>query len=68
MFLCMVCYLLKEPVLTHWATPINLAAMHILNNQQLQWQPPNVNNTMATINMQIKIYTLSLLLSVQFHS
>ena len=28
--------------------------MHILNNQQLQWEPPNLNKTMATINMEIK--------------
>ena len=48
--------MLKELVLTHWAIPITLAAMHmhLLNNQQLQWQPPNFNRTMATINMQIK--------------
>ena len=71
MFLCIVCHLLKELGLTHHATPINLTArhMHISSNQQLQWQPPNFNKTMATINMQIKIYTLPLLLiSVQFHS
>ena len=68
-FLCIVCHLLKEPVLTHWATSINLTAMHmhIYNNQQLQWQQPNLNN-MATINMQIRIYTLPLLLTnVQYH-
>ena len=62
MFLCTVCHLLKELVLIHWAKPINVTAMHmhILNNQQLQWQPPNYNKTMATINMQIKIYTFPL--------
>ena len=66
MFPCTVCHLLKELVLTHWVTPINLTArhMHILHNQQLQWQPPNFNKTMATINMQIKIYTLPLLLQM----
>ena len=44
--------------------------MHILHNQQLQWQPNNLKKkTMATIDMQIKIYTLPLLLtSVQFLS
>ena len=71
MFLCMVCHLLKELVLTHWATPINLTAthMHILNNQQLHWQPPSFNKTMATINMQMKINTLPLpLRCAQFHS
>ena len=67
----MVCHLLKELGLTHWATPINLTAthMHILSNKKLQWQPPNFNKTMAIINMQINIYTLPLLLtSAQFHS
>ena len=66
----MVYHLLKESGLTHQATPINLTAihMHILSNQQLQWQPPHFNKTMTTINMQIKIYTLPLLLTgVQFH-
>ena len=60
MFLCTVCHLLKDPGLTHQATPINLTAthMHILSNQELQWQPPHINKTIATINMQIKIYTL----------
>ena len=38
MFLCSVCHWLKEPMLTHQATPINITAthMHILNNEQLQ--------------------------------
>ena len=71
MFLCMVCHLLKKLGLTHKATPINITTMHmhILNNQQLSWQPPYFNKSMATINMQIKIYTLPLLLtSVQFYN
>ena len=29
MVLCTVCHLLKEPVLTHWETPINITAVHM---------------------------------------
>ena len=37
--------------------------MHILNNQQLQQQPHNFNKIMATIKMQTKMYSLSLMIA-----